>query len=73
MYTNTPLDNHWDGTAPFLIVDQTSDRNFFQAYIAPYANPIILFFGLHGNWIKHLNELTQGTEEFSYGKLLVPL
>jgi hypothetical protein len=73
MYTNTPLDNHWNGTAPFLIVDQTVERNFFQSHITPYISAIFLFFGLHSNYLKHFYELFEGNEEWSNGKLLVPL
>jgi hypothetical protein len=29
MFTNTPLDNHFKGVDPFLIVDPTRERNFF--------------------------------------------
>ena len=35
MYTNTPLDNHWEGTAPFLIVNPLRERNWFQATVCP--------------------------------------
>ena len=33
MYTNTPWDNHFRGTDPFLVTDPTVKRNFVQHYI----------------------------------------
>ena len=73
MYTNTPLDNHWDGTSPFLVVDQTCERSLYQKYITPYMTPILLFFGIPANFFAHLTELLSGNEEFSVGKLFLPL
>ena len=31
MYTNTPWDNHFRGTDPFLVTDPTVERNLLQA------------------------------------------
>lgn len=73
MYTNTPWDNHFKGTAPWLVTDPTVERNWFQKNICPYLIPLFLCFGLHGNWIFHLLELCKGREVLSVGKLFLPL
>mmetsp|Transcript_59036 Transcript_59036/g.129618 ORF Transcript_59036/g.129618 Transcript_59036/m.129618 type:complete len:491 (-) Transcript_59036:349-1821(-) len=73
MYTNTPWDNHFKGTDPFLITDPTVERNFLQRWILPYVNPVILMFGLYGNYIAHTVELLKGNEKFAVSKLLFPL
>ena len=73
MYTNTPLDNHFRGTDPFLVTDPTVERNWFQKYITPYLNPIVLIFGIWGNYTFHLSELIRGNEKFSTGKFIFPL
>ncbi|GMI07310.1 hypothetical protein TrVE_jg845 [Triparma verrucosa] len=72
MYTNTPLDNHFRGTDPFLITDPTVPRNFFQKYVTPILNPVILTFGLWGNYGFHLGEVLKGNEPVSIGKLFLP-
>lgn len=59
MYTNTPLDNHFHGTDPFLITDPTMERNWFQKWITPVLNPVILTFGLWGNYLFHLGEVSR--------------
>merc|ERR1719182_768971 len=64
MYTNTPWDNHFRGTDPFLVTDPTVRRHWFQARVMPYINPIILTFGLYGNWVDHLKGMLQGNEEW---------
>lgn len=73
MYTNTPWDNHFRGMEPFLKTDPTVERTFAQKYITPFVNPIILTFGLYGNYLAHLVDLLKGNELFSIGKLLLPL
>ncbi|GMH67580.1 hypothetical protein TL16_g04715 [Triparma laevis f. inornata] len=72
MYTNTPLDNHFHGTDPFLITDPTMERNWFQKWITPVLNPVILTFGLWGNYLFHLGELLKGNEVISIGKFFLP-
>jgi fatty acid desaturase len=72
MYTNTPWDNHFKGTDPFLITDPTVERNWFNGYITPVLLPIVLIFGLPGNFINHLMGIFDGSEIFSLGKLLLP-
>lgn len=54
MYTNTPLDNHFEGTAPFLIVDPTRHRTLFQKACA-IGTWCILFFGVWGNYFADLS------------------
>ncbi|CAB9500753.1 Acyl-lipid (8-3)-desaturase [Seminavis robusta] len=73
MYTNTPWDNHFRGTDPFLVTDPTRPRNFVQKYITPAMLPIILCFGAYGNYTAHLTWLIQGQEVPSIGKVLFPL
>ena len=73
MYTNTPLDNHFKGTDPFLVTDPTVPRNFFQRIITPLLNPLVLIFGIWGNYSFHLTELIKGNEKPSLGKLVFPL
>ena len=72
MYTNTPLDNHYEGTAPFFIVDPTKERNFFQSKIMVWLNPVFLFFGIPANYWAHLVQLLCREENFSIGKLFFP-
>lgn len=68
MYTNTPWDNHFLGTDPFLVTDPTVKRHWLQQYVLPYLHPIMLSFGTYGNYIAHTAFLLQGQEEFSIGK-----
>lgn len=72
MYTNTPLDNHFNGTDPFLVANPTVNRSFIQSYILPYLNPIVLFFGIIGNYTTHGIAMWNGEEEFSISKLFFP-
>lgn len=73
MYTNTPWDNHFKGTEPFLVTDPTVQRNLVQRTLFPCLNMVILWFGLPANYMAHLVELLLGRENFSFGKLLLPL
>lgn len=73
MYTNTPWDNHFKGTDPFLVTDPTVERQFVQRFITPYLNPIILCFGVWGNYTFHLGETIKGNEVVSPWKLVLPL
>ena len=73
MYTNTPWDNHYEGTAPFLVTDPTIERNWIQAYVLPYVNPIILSFGLYGNYMFNLTEMVKGNEKITPWKAVLPL
>lgn len=73
MYTNTPHDNHFHGTAPFLIVDPTIERTWLQKNITPFINPIILACGIPGNYIYHTIELLCGRERRHPAKLIWPL
>lgn len=73
MYTNTPWDNHFTGTDPFLKTDPTVERSFIQKYITPYINPLLLSCGLYVNYLAHTKEMLYGNEEFSIGKLFLPL
>ena len=73
MYTNTPWDNHFRGTDPFLVTDPTVERNFVQHYVTPFINPLLLCFGVYANYVAHTVELLLGRENFSVGKLFLPL
>jgi len=73
MYTNTPLDNHFDGTAPFLIVNPCIARNWVQKWVLAFMNPVLLFFGTEANWIAHFVETLRGNESLNWGKLCVPI
>lgn len=73
MLTNTPLDNHWEGTAPFLIVDPTKHRAWWQTLLLVPLHQVILFFGPIGNYTIHLIGLFKGNETFSIGKLFLPM
>jgi fatty acid desaturase len=73
MFTNTPWDNHYHGTDPFLVTDPTVQRNWLQAYVMPYINPLILTFGLWGNYVAHLTDMFHGNEEWRVWKLCLPL
>ena len=63
MYTNSPLDNHFEGTAPFLVTDPTVRRNLIQCYLTPFINVLLLQFGIWANHAKHLASVAQGSEE----------
>mmetsp|Transcript_121720 Transcript_121720/g.351424 ORF Transcript_121720/g.351424 Transcript_121720/m.351424 type:complete len:500 (-) Transcript_121720:61-1560(-) len=71
MYTNTPWDNHFRGTEPFLVSDPCMERNWFQK-ITPMLTPLILCFGLYANYLAHAVELLKGNEAFSIFKLCLP-
>ena len=73
MYTNTPWDNHFEGTASWNITDPTIKRNAIQWYVMPYVNPLLLSFGLYGNYMVHLVETLKGNEVVSPWKLLLPV
>ena len=58
---------------PFLVTNPTVRRAWFQKKIMPYIHPIVLCFGVYGNYFAHLVELLKGNEEFSIGKLFLPI
>jgi len=73
MYTNTPWDNHFRGTDPFLVTDPSVERHWVQAKIMPYIHPLILTFGLVANYMAHLTEMLQGREAWRPTKAILPL
>lgn len=73
MYTNTPWDNHFRGTDPFLVTDPTVQRNKLQEFVTPYLNPLLLTFGLYANYVDHFVGMVTGTEEWRAMKLCLPL
>ena len=72
MYTNTPWDNHFEGSAPWLITDPTIERNLIQKYIMPYINPILLSFGLYTNYLINILEILKGNDKFTLWRLCLP-
>jgi len=72
MYTNTPWDNHFRGTEPFLVTDPTRERNCIEKYLTPYLNPVILTFGIYANFFAHMVEMIKGNERIVPAKLLFP-
>eukprot|EP00316_Scyphosphaera_apsteinii_P012467 CAMPEP_0119307142 /NCGR_PEP_ID=MMETSP1333-20130426/7715_1 /TAXON_ID=418940 /ORGANISM="Scyphosphaera apsteinii, Strain RCC1455" /LENGTH=424 /DNA_ID=CAMNT_0007310615 /DNA_START=139 /DNA_END=1413 /DNA_ORIENTATION=+ len=73
MYTNTPWDNHFHGTDPFLVTDPTTPRHWIQSYVMPYINPVILTFGLYANFLAHAADMLKGREEWRLWKAILPL
>jgi hypothetical protein len=73
MYTNTPWDNHYHGTDPFIVTDPTVSRNFLQQHVTPYLLHVFLCFGNYGNYINHMANLLRGQEVLSIGKIIFPL
>ena len=73
MYTNTPFDNHFRGTDPFLITNPTVPRTWIQQNVTPFIAPAILAFGLVTNYIYHTIELVKGHEKWHISKLFFPL
>ena len=72
MYTNTPWDNHFCGSEPFLITDPTVSRNWLQTIFA-YATPILFCFALYVNYFVNTMLMIRGQETFVIGKLILPL
>jgi hypothetical protein len=72
MYTNTPWDNHFKGTDPFLVTDPTVRRNWVQKNVMPVIVPLVLTFGLPANYFAHATGIIEGSEVFSPTKLLLP-
>eukprot|EP00397_Hematodinium_sp_SG-2012_P014843 GEMP01015103.1.p1 GENE.GEMP01015103.1~~GEMP01015103.1.p1 ORF type:complete len:459 (+),score=91.61 GEMP01015103.1:184-1560(+) len=73
MYVNTPWDNHFKGTDPFLITDPTVERCFAQRYIWPSIYPVFLSFGIPSNFIVTTIRVIRGEEIFTVRRLLFPL
>jgi len=73
MYTNTPWDNHFRGTDPFLVTDPTVPRHWVQENIMPYINPLVLTFGLYANYMAHLVETFLGNEQWRLTKAILPV
>lgn len=73
MFTNTPWDNHFRGSAPWLITDPTVERNVLQKYVMPYINPILLSFGLYTNYLINSIEVIKGNDIVTPWKFLLPL
>lgn len=73
MYTNTPWDNHFEGSAPWLVTDPTVERNALQRFVMPYISPLLLSFGLYTNYLINLVEVCKGNDVVTPWKLLLPL
>ena len=70
MYTNSRWDNHFKGTAPWLVTDPTVPRRVWQE-ITPFINPLILSFGVWASYIKHAIDIVKGDATFHPCKLLL--
>jgi len=73
MYTNTPWDNHYTGTDPFLVTDPTRQRGWWQKNVLPYCHPIVFFFGPYVNYVTHFISILKGHEDLSVGKIFLPV
>jgi fatty acid desaturase len=73
MYTNTPQDPHWFGTAPWLMTDPLTPRNWLHRNVMPYINWFIFWFGVLGNSVTHLIQIVSGWEPLHYGFLCKPI
>ena len=73
MWTNTPLDNHFHGTEPFLRTDPTLERHWLQKYVTPQINFVLISFGAFVNYAAHLGNLLKGEEDFHIGKIFLPI
>lgn len=77
MFTNTPRDNHWSGTDPFLPVDPCRDRAWWQRWLVPLMQPIVLFFGVFGNYLTQVKSMILHAQarrnQWSWAKLILPL
>lgn len=73
MYTNTPKDNHWLGTAPFFIVDPHEPRSFLQRSVFPAMAPVLLCFGIVVNYLARVRDVGLRGERLSSGEVVLPL
>lgn len=77
MFTNTPRDNHFTGTDPFMVVDPQRERNWLQRWLTPIFHPLALFFGIAANWTTHLLRVARDPQirrfQISWGKLILPM
>lgn len=71
IYTNTPKDNHYEGTEPFLITNPEKKRNWMQENIFPITSPILLCFGIYVNHIIDWINIFKCKEEISIGKFFI--
>ena len=72
MYTNTPWDNHFRGTEPFIVTDPTVERCFVQRHVTPVLHPLLLTLGLYANYGTHLVDMLRGREEWRLSKAILP-
>ena len=76
MFTNTPEDNHWRGTAPFMVVDPAKKRTVVQRVLTPFYQPLVLFFGVLANYIDHFTQMKRDPRalkhQLDFGKLFLP-
>lgn len=73
VYTNTTFDNHFEGTDPFLKVDPRVKRHWLQKG-ANYYWPLVLWFGVFGNYAHNFTQVFVTREEtFNRGILFWPV
>lgn len=73
IYTNTERDNHWEGTEPFLVVDPGKPRTFLQKRVFPAFAPVVMCFGVFGNYASRVAAIARGEEVISSGEVVLPL
>lgn len=73
IYTNTAKDPHVTGTDPWLLSDPRRKRNFFHKYLTWLFCPIILCFGIYGNYLANVTLIFTKKQEFTWGILLYPI
>ena len=70
IFTNTPEDNHFKGTEPFLVVDPRARRGPLQRSVFPALAPVLLSFGIPVNHAVRLVDVARGREPLTIGDWL---
>lgn len=71
IYTNTPKDNHYKGTDPFLIADPERRRNWLQGNVLPLISPLLLSFGIYANHISNWMSIFRKEEALGVGNFFL--
>ena len=69
MYTNTPQDNHFYGTEPFIVTDPTKKRSFLQN-LSPLILCLVLIPGTLVNYITTWLMIIFKKEDFYFSNLI---
>lgn len=73
MYTNTPWDHHTTALDPFILQDQTLERNWLQKYMGPLTLHGLFAIGTYSAFGLQIVQYFKGEEVLSIGKLIFPL